>query len=290
MGAQQMFRHEFGEEALSRLVTSYSVAIPGFFQYKRVQFQYERLPELLGGKADEAAAAREYKKLHQVWAPRGLAVILKLRGFNLKTGQLVAGNFGNVFPEEWQKEFECLLDAVPPKPFAEVRRTVEAEYGRPLEAVFASFSEAPLASASIGQVHRATLHSGERVVVKVMYKEVEGQFRGDIFAAKKFAAVALPEHVKALCVGSFSPSLLFEGLKSGLPPSLPPSLSLSLSCSCSLSLSLSHAHTHTHTHTHTFTSMRTFPTFCAPPKPPARRLKSSLRMSLTTVVRLRSWS
>jgi hypothetical protein len=238
LGAQQMFRHEFGEDALSRLVTSYSVAIPGFFQYKRVQFQYERLPELLGGKADEAAAAREYKKLHQVWAPRGLAVILKLRGFNLKTGQLVAGNFGNVFPEEWQKEFECLLDAVPPKPFAEVRTTVEAEYGRPLEAVFASFSEAPLASASIGQVHRATLHSGERVVVKVMYKEVEGQFRGDIFAAKKFAAVALPEHVKALCVGSFSPALLLEG--GSRAGSLPPSLLLSFS----LSLSLTHTHTH----------------------------------------------
>jgi hypothetical protein len=88
---------------------------------------------------------------------------------------------------------------VPAKDFACVRATVEAALGgAALETVFSEFDEAPLAAESIGQVHRATLKSGEKVVVKVMYKEVEGQFRGDIFAAKKFAALALPEHVKAL--------------------------------------------------------------------------------------------
>jgi len=194
----EYFRRYFGEEALPRLLTAYSVAIPGFIAYKSVQYSHEKLPALLGKEVDETAASKAYKKLHEVWAPRGLDVILRLRGFNLKTGQLVAGNFGNVFPPEWQSCFECLLDAVPHKPFAEVRSTVEEELGMPLEMAFLSFSEEPMAAASIGQVHRATLKSGEKVVVKVMYKEVEGQFRGDIFAAKKFAALALPEHVKAL--------------------------------------------------------------------------------------------
>ena len=199
LGATEYFKREFGAEALPRMLEAYSVAIPGFLAYKRVQLLQERLPAYLGRQVDQAAVAREYKALHAEWAPRGLAMILRLRGFNLKTGQLVAGNFGNVFPPEWQKAFECLLDGVPHKPFAEVRRTVEAGLGRPLEDVFSSFAQEPMAAASIGQVHRATLRgSGEAVVVKVMYPEVEGQFRGDLFSAKKFAALALPEHVKAL--------------------------------------------------------------------------------------------
>ena len=199
--AYSQFKREFGEEALPRLVAAYSVAIPGFAAYKATQLRRERLPRLLGLPVDEAAASAAYEALHEEWAPRGLEVILRLRGFNLKTGQMVASNFGNVFPEKWQGVFEVLLDAVPPKPFAHVRATVEAGLGggRRLEDVFSRFEETPIGSASIGQVHRATLReTGAAVVVKVMYPEVEGQFRGDLFAAKRFAAVALPEHVKAL--------------------------------------------------------------------------------------------
>ena len=56
-----------------------------------------------------------------------------------------------------------------------------------------------MASASIGQVHRATLAgTGEAVVVKVQYPEVERSFRGDIHTAKTFTAVALPEYLAPL--------------------------------------------------------------------------------------------
>jgi aarF domain-containing kinase len=175
------------------------MAIPAFLSYKRVQLLKDRLPRSLGLPVDEASLDAEYETLHAEWAPRAMDVVLALRGFNLKTGQLVASNFGNVFPKAWQAVFEPLLDAVPHKPFSHVRATVERELGKPLAAVFSRFEEEPLAAASIGQVHRATLAgSGEAVVVKVMYPEVEGQFRGDVFAAKRFAAVALPEHVKPL--------------------------------------------------------------------------------------------
>ena len=197
--AYSSFKAEFGEEALPRLVTVYSVGIPAFAAYKLTQLRTQRLPRLLGQPVDEAAVDAAFEALHREWAPRALDVVLRLRGFNLKSGQMVASNFGNVFPEAWQSVFEPLLDAVPPKPFEHVRATVETELGRPLAELFSGFEEAPLGSASIGQVHRATLRaSGARVVVKVMYPEVEGQFRGDLFAAKKFAAVALPEHVQAL--------------------------------------------------------------------------------------------
>ena len=193
------FKAEYGPDALPRLTTAYRVAIPAFLSYKATQLWHDRLLPLLGAPRDPAAREAAFEALHAEWAPRAMAMVLQLRGFNLKTGQMVASNFGNVFPPAWQAEFEPLLDAVPAKPFAHVRATVERELGRPLEEVFASFEEAPLAAASIGQVHRATLRAGgARVVVKVMYPEVEGQFRGDLFAAKRFAAIAMPEHVKAL--------------------------------------------------------------------------------------------
>jgi ubiquinone biosynthesis protein len=70
-------------------------------------------------------------------------------------------------PEELVAEFKRCRDQVPPEPFAIVRQVVEDDLGRPLEEVFERFHPEPLAAASIAQVHRATLRTGEDVVVKV---------------------------------------------------------------------------------------------------------------------------
>ena len=191
--------HEFGPETLPRMASLYTIAIPGLLAYKKVQLIDDEWRKLFGLAVDEDAVARSYQALHDEWAPKGLAKILELRGFNLKTGQMVASNFANAFPRTWQKAFEPLLDNVGARSFESVRVTIESELGAPLESIFSSFSVEPLASASIGQVHRATLRkNGQRVVVKVMYPDVEGQFRGDLLTVKRFAAVALPEHLEAL--------------------------------------------------------------------------------------------
>jgi ubiquinone biosynthesis protein len=84
----------------------------------------------------------------------------------IKLGQIISSGEG-LFPEELVEEFKKCRDQVPAEPFSEVRATVESELGRSLEDVFASFDRRPLAAASIAQVHAATLHTGERVVVKV---------------------------------------------------------------------------------------------------------------------------
>ena len=191
--------HAYGDEALSRLCTAYAVTVPAFLQYRFTQLVHDELPARLGLPVDRAAVRARYRALHEHHAPAVFDAFLSLRGFYIKTGQLIANNLGNGAPLHWQRVFEPMLDAVPPKPFDQVRATVEAELGRPLEAVFASFAPEPLASASIGQVHRATLRgSGRAVVVKVMYPEVEGRFRGDIRTAKAFVAWALPAHLPPL--------------------------------------------------------------------------------------------
>jgi len=99
----------------------------------------------------------------------------------IKLGQIISSGEG-IFPEELVAEFRLLRDRVPPEPFSVVRRTVEEDLGRPLAEVFTSFDTTPVASASIAQVHAATLRTGERVVVKVQRSRVAPMVRLDIAA------------------------------------------------------------------------------------------------------------
>jgi ubiquinone biosynthesis protein len=99
----------------------------------------------------------------------------------IKLGQIISSGEG-IFPDELVNEFRLLRDRVPPEPFTVVRRTVEEDLGRPLAEVFTSFDRTPVASASIAQVHAATLRTGERVVVKVQRSRVAPMVRLDIAA------------------------------------------------------------------------------------------------------------
>ncbi|HEX3842601.1 MAG TPA: AarF/UbiB family protein [Acidimicrobiales bacterium] len=97
----------------------------------------------------------------------------------IKLGQLLSSGEG-IFPEELVNEFKLLRDRVPAESFTTVRRTIEEDLGKPLAEVFTSFDRVPIASASIAQVHAATLRTGERVVVKVQRRQANAQFHLDI--------------------------------------------------------------------------------------------------------------
>lgn len=90
----------------------------------------------------------------------------QLGGAFVKLGQMLSVR-PDLLPLEYVAELEKLQDAVPPVPFDEVRRVIESEFARPLGELYSSFSESPLGSASISQVHAATLREGTDVVVKV---------------------------------------------------------------------------------------------------------------------------
>ncbi|MDX1611496.1 MAG: AarF/UbiB family protein [Candidatus Thermoplasmatota archaeon] len=106
-------------------------------------------------------------------APRRVRMMLQDMGPTfIKVGQLL-GTRPDLVPREFANEFKKLYDQTTPNPFPEVREVVEEELGKPIEEVFDSFDEQPVASASIGQVHFATLKTGERVAVKVQHPGIE---------------------------------------------------------------------------------------------------------------------
>ncbi len=107
----------------------------------------------------------------------------------VKLGQLLSTRF-DLLPAAYTTALTRLQDAVDPFPFETVQRVVEEEFGVGLKHLFAEFDAEPLAAASLGQVHRATLASGRDVVVKVQRPEARQIIRGDMEILTKLAALA----------------------------------------------------------------------------------------------------
>src|SRR5581483_2824987 len=85
------------------------------------------------------------------------------------------------YAEIYQRELAKLRTSAPPMQWQKVRKVLEEEYaGEPLEELFARFEEEAFAAASIGQVHRATLHDGRRVAVKVQYPGIAEALEADL--------------------------------------------------------------------------------------------------------------
>jgi predicted unusual protein kinase regulating ubiquinone biosynthesis (AarF/ABC1/UbiB family) len=82
------------------------------------------------------------------------------------------GTRADILPQEYVDILSQLQDRVPSRPYAEIAAVIEQELRRPLRDVFLHFDPRPLAAASLAQVHRARLHDGREVAVKVQYPEI----------------------------------------------------------------------------------------------------------------------
>ena len=118
---------------------------------------------------------------HRKSARRIQHTILQLKGLFIKIGQLIS-ILTNFLPESFRDELEELQDRIPPRPYAHIVYRIKEEFGKEPASLFASFDPTPVASASLAQVHRATLHDGRTVAVKVQHLDIEETARLDLSA------------------------------------------------------------------------------------------------------------
>lgn len=110
----------------------------------------------------------------------------------VKIGQLLAGR-ADLLPQEYIAALERLQDSCDAMPIEDVRAVIEEELGGPVEEHYAVFNVEPIGAASIGQVHRATLHNGRDVAVKVQRPNIRKQMISDLHAIGQVADM-LTEH------------------------------------------------------------------------------------------------
>ena len=113
----------------------------------------------------------------------------------IKLGQFVASS-PSLFPREYVEEFQKCLDQTPSLPYSQIEATLRAAFDQPLEQIFSKIDPTPLASASIAQVHAATLITGEDVVIKVQKPDVETILHTDlafVHTAVRLLELAVPK-------------------------------------------------------------------------------------------------
>ena len=157
----------------------------------RLLLRYGRTDLLSGAQLDEFAIGDEdaADQGSERTAEAFAADLERMGPTYIKMGQLLSTRFG-LLPPAYTEALTRLQDTVEPFPFEQVQEIVESELGARIKDLFATFDEEPLASASLGQVHRATTRSGKDVVVKVQRPDVRDTIRDDMSVLGKVTEVA----------------------------------------------------------------------------------------------------
>ncbi|MBV8200467.1 MAG: AarF/ABC1/UbiB kinase family protein [Acidobacteria bacterium] len=161
----------------------------------RLVLKYGRLGSREDPDADFAGLGADGEEADAAAAGTELAADLEALGPTfIKLGQLLAAR-ADLLPVPYLAALARLQDRVEPFAFEEVRRIVEAELGVRLSKAFSEFETAPMAAASLGQVHRAVMHDGRRVAVKVQRPQILDTILEDL-AAMHEAAGLLDAHTE----------------------------------------------------------------------------------------------
>ncbi|KAK0571202.1 hypothetical protein LWI29_012394 [Acer saccharum] len=159
----------------ARRLKVFSVALIIYLDYKAVQ-QREKWTK-------KSKTPDLWEKVHERNAKRVLSLIITLEGLWVKLGQYLSTR-ADVLPGAYILCLRQLQDSLPPRSLHEVCQTIQKELGKPMDDLFTDFVQTPLATASIAQVHRATLINGKEVVVKVQHLGIKEIILEDLKNAK----------------------------------------------------------------------------------------------------------
>ncbi|GJP38095.1 hypothetical protein CLOM_g22540 [Closterium sp. NIES-68] len=176
---------------------------------------------LRGLPADSEEKEQAKRQCHLRCADRLQALCFRNGGIYIKLGQHIA-QLDYIVPEEYVTVMkESMLNTCPVTPYEDVRLLIQSQLGKPPEEIFSFFDPAPVASASLAQVHRATLKSGEDVAVKVQHAHLLDTAAADMVSVRLVISA----------LHWFFPSLDYRWLITEVEESLPKELDFLLEAS-----------------------------------------------------------
>jgi predicted unusual protein kinase regulating ubiquinone biosynthesis (AarF/ABC1/UbiB family) len=168
--------------------------IKGLLMALRIMISY-KIATFLGIFMSSDGRTAYLKRLHKKNARMIREKAIEMKGVMIKVGQFLSSRI-DLLPDEYIEELSRLQDRVPPHPYDEIRMQITEALGRPPEEIYSYFDEIPIAAASLGQVHKAVLRSGEAVAVKVQYPGIERSIETDITIFYVVARIMQGEHGK----------------------------------------------------------------------------------------------
>jgi predicted unusual protein kinase regulating ubiquinone biosynthesis (AarF/ABC1/UbiB family) len=189
-------------QSLSRSLVLAAVAADIFVGYTSLRERAKWLPSLV--------KPRDWELQHQRGANRVLETAASLGGALIKACQF-ASTRPDLLPAVYIRTLAPLQDSMPARPWSEIEKAITHELGQRPTDVFAEIEREPVAAASIAQVHRARLHDGREVAVKVQYPDIENLVATDL--------AVLEQIVKA--IARLAPAIQLQPIVDYLQETLP---------------------------------------------------------------------
>lgn len=146
-----------------------TASIVGKYASNRIRSSFQK------SHRTEVAKSELYREIGK----QVVSTLGELKGAAMKVGQMLS-QMQHLFPQEFTEELAALQNQAPSMDYSVIERQIILELGDYPDNIFAEFSKKPIASASIGQVHKATTHDGQEVVMKIQYPGVEKACKSDL--------------------------------------------------------------------------------------------------------------